>query len=633
MTIYAITNPFEIFTDTDGTPLEAGYIYIGEANNNPITNPIDVTWDANGLYPAAQPIRTINGYPSRNGSPSNIFISTENGVNEYSIIVQNNKQEIALYERNKKIEEGTLKTATSFGAVGDGITDDYPALQAALNSNQLIILPKGRYRITQELVIDPVVNRNSGFIGLTSWSNYPSTSQTGGPTWLGDQEVVIFYDGPLSATACVIRASAEAVGVQVDQTFDNTIYGFRLESVLLDGNDLAGFGLYGIRLSEPEVVNTCVRGTNKHGYYIDGTFSGRFEKVSAVFNNGCGMTFGRAELDYSWSAGTKINAVYFSDLYASTNGADKTFDESTNPLWGYGIGMWLHRGNIISSYTSELNDGVAVVFAPTFGPNVIQCGYSELSSQYVVSGTTAIADGRATRGWAVWFVGYTGGTSLCISIENVFSASEGIRLTGVEPSTGRIQECLKFKNIKGANYLNADWSNYCLVSCTNELIAGITGSSPTGVELFSGGIRFDTTGSTLNAYEEGTFSPQIEGSTVAGTGWTYSVNVGAYTKIGQHVFITGRITITAIGSGASGAVRLTNLPYTVRNANNYYSGASISNVANLNTSVVHLSAYAFINTTYLNLLKMTAAATSESSLLITDLTNTTSFVFSCHYIV
>jgi hypothetical protein len=65
MTALSIQPPYPTFTDTDGQPLENGYIWIGTANLNPITNPITAYWDAALTVTAAQPIRTLNGYPER----------------------------------------------------------------------------------------------------------------------------------------------------------------------------------------------------------------------------------------------------------------------------------------------------------------------------------------------------------------------------------------------------------------------------------------------------------------------------------------------------------------------------------------------------------------------------------------
>lgn len=80
----AVTNPFPLFYDRSGQPLNAGYVYIGAAGVNPETSPIAVYWDAALTLPAAQPIRTLNGYPSRDGSASLIAISPSS----YSIVVR-----------------------------------------------------------------------------------------------------------------------------------------------------------------------------------------------------------------------------------------------------------------------------------------------------------------------------------------------------------------------------------------------------------------------------------------------------------------------------------------------------------------------------------------------------------------
>jgi len=84
---YAITSPFPSFNDTDGSPLNNGYVYVGSANLNPVTDPIPVYWDEALTQPAAQPVRTINGYFSRNGSPGRLYT----GFVTYSIRVTNNK--------------------------------------------------------------------------------------------------------------------------------------------------------------------------------------------------------------------------------------------------------------------------------------------------------------------------------------------------------------------------------------------------------------------------------------------------------------------------------------------------------------------------------------------------------------
>jgi hypothetical protein len=92
MALTQVTGPYPIFTDLDGTPLDDGYLYIGEINQDPEQNPIQVFFDANLTIPATQPIRTNNGYAYRNGTPALLYTA-----GEFSITIRNKRQEFVLY--------------------------------------------------------------------------------------------------------------------------------------------------------------------------------------------------------------------------------------------------------------------------------------------------------------------------------------------------------------------------------------------------------------------------------------------------------------------------------------------------------------------------------------------------------
>lgn len=75
--------PFAPYTDLNGQPLDAGYIYFGTVNQNPETSPITVYWDVAGTVPVAQPVRTLAGFPVNNGRLSHTYSSID-----YSITVK-----------------------------------------------------------------------------------------------------------------------------------------------------------------------------------------------------------------------------------------------------------------------------------------------------------------------------------------------------------------------------------------------------------------------------------------------------------------------------------------------------------------------------------------------------------------
>lgn len=89
-----VESPFKVYTGLDGKPLDRGYVYFGVANQNPITSPVTVYWDAAGTQAAAQPLRTENGYIMRAGTPANVFYS-----GAYSELVQDWRRRQVFYAR------------------------------------------------------------------------------------------------------------------------------------------------------------------------------------------------------------------------------------------------------------------------------------------------------------------------------------------------------------------------------------------------------------------------------------------------------------------------------------------------------------------------------------------------------
>jgi hypothetical protein len=184
MSALSIQPTFPVFTGTDGLPLENGYIWIGTANLDPQGNPISVYWDAALTIPAGQPIRTLNGYPSRSGTPARIYVNSD-----YSIRVQDSKGSLVYSatdgatDRFSSAQVSFLQAGTGavqttvqdklretvsvkdFGAVGDGVTDDTAAIQAAYNylrtQNPInnrgvgrIYAPRGRYLCNGTVTMD-----------------------------------------------------------------------------------------------------------------------------------------------------------------------------------------------------------------------------------------------------------------------------------------------------------------------------------------------------------------------------------------------------------------------------------------------------------------------------------------------
>lgn len=70
-----LSNPEPIFLDASGGLADGGYIFLGVANDDPETNPIDCFWDFARTIPAEQPIRTIGGLVVNGTTPASVFFA------------------------------------------------------------------------------------------------------------------------------------------------------------------------------------------------------------------------------------------------------------------------------------------------------------------------------------------------------------------------------------------------------------------------------------------------------------------------------------------------------------------------------------------------------------------------------
>lgn len=203
----AIESPYPQFFDLDGSPLDSGYIWIGIENQNPETNPLTVYWDVTLTEPAPQPLRTMNGYIVRAGTPAFVYAETN-----HSMMVRNSRMVQVVYAQSSKqfniaaslnVELDQLRadlanpndpakgagmvgflqagegaigrtsqnkmrervSVRDFGAVGDGMTDDTAAFLACRNHLQassnfrggVIVVPSGYYKLSQEWAFTPYV--------------------------------------------------------------------------------------------------------------------------------------------------------------------------------------------------------------------------------------------------------------------------------------------------------------------------------------------------------------------------------------------------------------------------------------------------------------------------------------------
>lgn len=330
MAANAIENPFTIITDTDGTALDNGYVYIGTVNTDPEANPVTVYWDIDLAIPAAQPIRTINGYFSRSGSPGKLYVDTT----DYSITVRN-KNSVLLYSslansdvlattpmssvtgqldsaRVDFTQTGTgavLRTVEDkfqdivnvkdFGALGDDSNDDTAEIQAAIDSisSGTVYIPAGTYKISA------TININTTKITLRGDGNTSSILKAAAG-FTGSDTVHM-----VNPTSCVledfqIEANSQvANGLHIDDGI-----GIAINRLLVQNCTALG---YKVRNVDDCVLNAC-GSVNTTSYAFDFIASAALDGAASINGIRCKM------IDcYSTNAGT-TGSIFSNQVDTST---------------------------------------------------------------------------------------------------------------------------------------------------------------------------------------------------------------------------------------------------------------------------------------------------------------------------
>lgn len=196
------------------------------------------------------------------------------------------------------------------------------------------------------------------------------------------------------------------------------------------------------------------------------------------------------------------------------------------------------------------------------------------------------------------------------------SAISGTLIYAGQLTGSAVSSSLIYANSLTASTLNVSQDN---------LVIGTNGK---GVDF---SISADSTASSgvtisseiLTDYKEGTWTPQISGSSTVGN-TTYVSQVGRFTKIGRMVFLN--VYVSWSGQTGTGNLLIGNLPFTVQN-----SDAESTNFLQYSSLTVPFSSIAFVqavkNTAYLKVLSISTGSANSTALAL-DTAATCSFSLS-----
>ena len=142
----SIATPFPYFAGLDGDALEGGKIYIGVDGLDAKTNPKAVYYDRAQTELAAQPVRTVSGYPARTGSAAQLFADGAYSISVYTsadVLVFSSLSEsgdIAALDAAVSANAADITAnAVSIAAVSAGLGT--VAVENFTNDNDLSIFP------------------------------------------------------------------------------------------------------------------------------------------------------------------------------------------------------------------------------------------------------------------------------------------------------------------------------------------------------------------------------------------------------------------------------------------------------------------------------------------------------------
>lgn len=159
-----VNQPYPVFADSDGSPLDNGYIWIGTTNLDPRTSPITVYSDRLLTIPVAQPLRTLNGYFVLGGTPSEIFVNATN----YSILVQDQYGRQILAKMAALSEDKVLSSLSVTGSLGvSGASTLASVTASSLQVNGNTTVTGSLTAASGQISGNQVVNGNLG-VGVAS---------------------------------------------------------------------------------------------------------------------------------------------------------------------------------------------------------------------------------------------------------------------------------------------------------------------------------------------------------------------------------------------------------------------------------------------------------------------------------
>jgi hypothetical protein len=438
-----------------------------------------------------------------------------------------------------------------FGAKGDGVTNDAPAIQTALDyivstGNQGILLfPAGTYKCNAGLTVKCAFTGCLGeraVLDFSSLGDVPAITFTGGGRYASGNpwnQATFSFDGfvlngPSAVSGTGFYLNDLTVGVNggpSHTTFRNfQITNFRTGIYFGNRaylNSFDHFDIWNVTYGIWYPIND-----------LAGNPLSDSGEMIAFYN---GAIFGCSQYDF-YCESTVVNSDFsFNSCSFDGNGDAQIYNNSGV------IGL--------NSCHFEGSAKRAIVNATSNGFITINGGY------LIDGGDTSLVGYIQNKG----FMSIYGGRIASFGRAGVVFSDTRLVLFGTHLQT---DQTIANQIIATGNY------NYWIPNVgTQQISSDVVFANGAGVNFSATPDSPGATGEVLKDYEEGTWTPSLTFATPGTLAVTYNARVGLYTKVGRVVTVECRIVIPIGGfvkGTASGQFSITGIPFTPTAAAGFY---------------------------------------------------------------
>jgi len=274
-----------------------------------------------------------------------------------------------------------------FGAVGDGVTDDTAAIQAASLAlanagGGILYFPEGQYNYTRLTIRGRVIFQGEGpaatFLVCTDSTTIDSGILLGSSMRALDNNIRVVYSGFRDLS--IYAGSTSGVSAQQD-IFQNII-GLNLcmcERTIIENVGFGGWGQGAIVLARAEA------GAEGLGF-VSSTQDGNYNHIQNINMASCGKyNTATSALWFKYKANSnKLYAIFAKGMTGSylagiEHGNDNAFFggtlESAVGVANLGFGVNFARGNLFTGFRIEVCTGDGYVFGANATDNTVIAGY------------------------------------------------------------------------------------------------------------------------------------------------------------------------------------------------------------------------------------------------------------------